>query len=169
MTWQTEGLCVIEKAGQRWVHTPQGALCSSEAVVRGVNHTILLCVQDDNSTAPVHWEALCHLQRPQLYRHAYNVNTWQFCLWTIHKTSKHTKDFPKYIPLYKSKFMLNSNAMGIYMWPWNTKPVLSRWSIFVAIAKNTLYGSKLWIFMAKNFRTLSEDHVPWRYFVNVLL
>ncbi len=67
MTWQTEGLCVIEKAGQRWAaqHT-QGALCSSEAVVRGVNHTILLCVQDDNSTAPVHWDALRHLQRPQL-------------------------------------------------------------------------------------------------------
>ncbi len=29
------------------------------------------------------------------------------------------------------------------MWPWTTKPVLSRWGIFVAIAKNTLYGSKL--------------------------
>ncbi len=27
--------------------------------------------------------------------------------------------------------------------PWTTKPVLSRWSIFVAIAKNTLYVSKL--------------------------
>ncbi len=27
--------------------------------------------------------------------------------------------------------------------PWTTKPVLSRWGIFVAIAKNTLYGSKL--------------------------
>ncbi len=26
---------------------------------------------------------------------------------------------------------------------WSTKPVLSRWSIFVAIANNTLYGLKL--------------------------
>ncbi len=26
------------------------------------------------------------------------------------------------------------------------KPVLSRWDIFVAIAKNTLYGSKLFLF-----------------------
>ncbi len=34
-----------------------------------------------------------------------------------------------------------------YMWPWTTKPVLSRWGIFVAIAKNTLYGSKLLIFL----------------------
>ncbi len=29
------------------------------------------------------------------------------------------------------------------------KPVLSRWGIFVAITKNTLYGSKLFIFMPK--------------------
>ncbi len=29
------------------------------------------------------------------------------------------------------------------MWPWTTKPVLSHWVIFVAIAKNTLYGSIL--------------------------
>ncbi len=28
------------------------------------------------------------------------------------------------------------------MWPWSTKPVLSCWGIFVAIAKSTLYGSK---------------------------
>lgn len=55
MTWQTEGLGVIEKGGQRWgaQHT-QAALCSSKATVRGVNHTILLCVQDDNFSAPVH-------------------------------------------------------------------------------------------------------------------
>ncbi len=30
---------------------------------------------------------------------------------------------------------------------WSTKPVLSRWGIFVAIANNTLYGSKLYIFL----------------------
>ncbi len=30
---------------------------------------------------------------------------------------------------------------------WSTKPVLSRWSIFVAIANNTLYGLKLYIFL----------------------
>ncbi len=28
-----------------------------------------------------------------------------------------------------------------------SKPVLSRWGIFVAIANNTLYGSKLYIFL----------------------
>ncbi len=44
------------------------------------------------------------------------------------------------------------------VWPWTTKPVLSHWGIFVAIAKNTLYGSKLSIHIfllvvciAKNF------------------
>ncbi len=30
---------------------------------------------------------------------------------------------------------------------WSTKPVLSRWGIFVAIDNNTLYGSKLSIFL----------------------
>ncbi len=45
------------------------------------------------------------------------------------------------------------------MWPWTTKPVLSRWGLFVAIAKNTLYGSKLLIFfMPKIIRILSRDH-----------
>ncbi len=28
-----------------------------------------------------------------------------------------------------------------YMWPWTTKSVLSRWGIFVAIGKNSVYGS----------------------------
>ncbi len=30
-----------------------------------------------------------------------------------------------------------------YMCPWTTKPVLCHTGIFVAIANNTLYGSKL--------------------------
>ncbi len=30
---------------------------------------------------------------------------------------------------------------------WSTKAVLSHWSIFVAIANNALYGSKLYIFI----------------------
>ncbi len=43
---------------------------------------------------------------------------------------------------------LQSNANQIiwfqlYLWPWSTKPVWSRWGIFVEIAKNTLYVSKL--------------------------
>ncbi len=33
------------------------------------------------------------------------------------------------------------------LWPWSTKAVLSHWGIFVAIANNTLYGSKLLIFL----------------------
>ncbi len=33
------------------------------------------------------------------------------------------------------------------MCPWSTKAVFSRWGIFVAIANNTLYGSKLYIFL----------------------
>ncbi len=34
-----------------------------------------------------------------------------------------------------------------HMWPWTAKPVISSTGIFVAIAKNTLYGSKLSIFL----------------------
>ncbi len=34
-----------------------------------------------------------------------------------------------------------------YLLPWSTKPVLSRWGILVEIAKNILYGSKLYIFL----------------------
>jgi len=42
-----------------------------------------------------------------------------------------------------------------------TKPVTSRTGIFVAIANNTLHGSKLSIFfMPKIIRILSKDHVP---------
>ncbi len=37
------------------------------------------------------------------------------------------------------------------MLPWTTKPVLSSMGIFVAIAKNILYGSKLSILYAKNY------------------
>ncbi len=33
------------------------------------------------------------------------------------------------------------------MWPWTTKPVIGSMCIFVAIANNTLYGSKLSIFL----------------------
>ncbi len=38
-------------------------------------------------------------------------------------------------------------SIYIYMRPWTTKPVLSRWGVFVAIARNTLYGSKLLILL----------------------
>ncbi len=41
--------------------------------------------------------------------------------------------------IYKQMTPLNESA-------WSAKPVLSRWSIFVAITKNTLCGSKLLIF-----------------------
>lgn len=30
----------------------------------------------------------------------------------------------------------------VYMWPWTAKAVLRHWVIFVAMAKNTLYGSE---------------------------
>ncbi len=48
-----------------------------------------------------------------------------------------------------------SRRFSWYMWPWTTKPVLSSMSMFVAIAKNTLYGSKLlFSFMPKNHKDI---------------
>ncbi len=41
---------------------------------------------------------------------------------------------------YQSDFILWCKCLN--MWPWTTKPVLGRWGIFVAITKNTFYGSK---------------------------
>ncbi len=55
---------------------------------------------------------------------------------------------------HKHISVTNYRCMGkytIHASPWSTKAVLSRWGIFVAIAKNTLHGSKLYIFFyAKN-------------------
>ncbi len=68
-------------------------------------------------------------------------------------------------------FCISNDYLTFVTLAWSTKPVLSRWSIFVAIANNTLYGSKLYIFlfMPKIISILSKDHVPLIYFVNFLL
>ncbi len=39
------------------------------------------------------------------------------------------------------------------MWPCSTKPVISRWGIFVGIANNTLYWAKLYISYCKYIKT----------------
>ncbi len=44
-------------------------------------------------------------------------------------------------------FLISNDYLTFVTLAWSTKPVLSRWSIFVAIAKNTLYGLKLNIFL----------------------
>ncbi len=44
-------------------------------------------------------------------------------------------------------FLISNDYLTFETLAWSTKPVLSRWSIFVAIANNTLYGSKLYIFL----------------------
>ncbi len=40
-------------------------------------------------------------------------------------------------------FCISNDYLTFVTLAWSTKPVLSRWGIFVAIANNTLYGSKL--------------------------
>ncbi len=40
-------------------------------------------------------------------------------------------------------FFISNDYLTFVTLAWSTKPVLSRWGIFVAIANNTLYGLKL--------------------------
>ncbi len=39
-------------------------------------------------------------------------------------------------------FFISNDYLTFVTLAWSTKPVLSHWGIFVAIANNTLYGSK---------------------------
>ncbi len=55
------------------------------------------------------------------------------------------------LTLFNYFFLMYIQNTHIYMWPWNTKPVLSPWGIFVAIAKDILYGSK-WIYIVNIFK-----------------
>ncbi len=51
----------------------------------------------------------------------------------------------KYLFIYL--FLISNDYLTFVTLAWSTKPVLSRWSVFVAIANNTLYGLKLYIFL----------------------
>ncbi len=44
-------------------------------------------------------------------------------------------------------FFISNDYLTFVTLAWSTKSVLSRWGIFVAIANNTLYGLKLYIFL----------------------
>ncbi len=44
-------------------------------------------------------------------------------------------------------FCISNDYLTFVTLAWSTKPDLSRWGIFVEIANNTLYGSKLYIFL----------------------
>ncbi len=51
------------------------------------------------------------------------------------------------VSFYFYDFFISNDYLTFVTLAWSTKPVLSRWSIFVAIANNTLYGLKLYIFL----------------------
>ncbi len=82
---------------------------------------------------------------------------WIFGAWAV---SHHASVAPHHMLYYMvSVSFLNiikcSRRFSWHMWPWSTKPVLSSTGIFVAIANNTLYGSKLFIFFyAKNHKDI---------------
>ncbi len=44
-------------------------------------------------------------------------------------------------------FLISNDYLTFVTLAWTTKPVLSCWGIFVAIANNTLYGLQLYIFL----------------------
>ncbi len=44
-------------------------------------------------------------------------------------------------------FLISNDYLTFVTLAWSKKTVLSRWGIFVAIANNTLYGLKLYIFL----------------------
>ncbi len=44
-------------------------------------------------------------------------------------------------------FLISNDYLTFVTLAWSTKPVLSRWGIFAAIANNTLYGLTLHIFL----------------------
>ncbi len=43
--------------------------------------------------------------------------------------------------------LISNDYLTFVTLAWSTKPVLSHWGIFVAIANNILYGLKLYIFI----------------------
>ncbi len=57
-----------------------------------------------------------------------------------------------YLLFHQYELLLNVNCM----WPWTTKPILSRWCIFVEIAKKCIVWVKIldFSFMPKIIRTL---------------
>ncbi len=55
------------------------------------------------------------------------------------------KNYYQHIKLFQLMYMENIQKN---MWPCSTKPVISRWGLFVAIVNNTLYWSKLMIFLS---------------------
>ncbi len=82
---------------------------------------------------------ICHSET-HLHNPTHKIRT----LWPAHK---HIGCFKKTHDLIFNFFkLINVTYKIIYLVfhlsPWTTKPVLSRWGIFLATAKNTLYGQK---------------------------
>ncbi len=44
-------------------------------------------------------------------------------------------------------------------WPWTTKPVLSPWGIFVAIAKNSEWVKIIDFFYSKNHKIMFHEYI----------
>ncbi len=67
---------------------------------------------------------------------------WSYILYWVHSSSICARH-----GLIQCKVLYRAHLTNAQLWPWTTKPVLSRWGIFVAISNNTLCVSKLFIFL----------------------
>ncbi len=100
-----------------WGHVPSQSLIMSLA---------LFSVRYSKEAAL--WPALAHTWHLfSVFIRLFSINVWP--LWRC-------EEFWDALP-----------SSVIKMWPWTTKPVISSTGIFVAIANNTLCGSKLLIFL----------------------
>ncbi len=64
-------------------------------------------------------------------------------------------------------FLISNDYLTFETLAWSTKPVLSRWSIFVANSQQYIVWVKIIIFsfMPKIISILSKDHVPLIFFL----
>ncbi len=139
-----------------WLNKPR--FSSHQTHTNTHNHLLCPCLHPTITVLKslIYWTASPHtITIPQSSLQALTVNrSKQPLLETLNKSNRNVQTI-------QNKPICDPGAQN--QW-------LSHWGIFVAIAKNTLYGSKIMIFFyAKIIRILSKDHVPRRYFVNFLL
>ncbi len=143
-----------ENSTEQWIHT----LSAKNAIVKYYNNP-------HDCSPSCEGEKLCVCKK-QIHQGILILN---YCFWPEYKFIIHNNASSSC--LAKKLHLLLSTHIKIHwhLWPWTTKPVLSRWGIFVAIAKKYIVWVKIidFSFMPKIIRTLNKDHVPWlRYFVN---
>ncbi len=82
--------------------------------------------------------------------HSINALNLRLSRWIVFGWQELRSETYSDLPWYNWNATLYISCISIIipnMWLWSTKAVISNTGIFVAIANNTLYGSKLYIFI----------------------